>query len=351
MSIIEVNNLSKTFTYYEKKAGLRHSWRHLFHREELERHAVSQISFNIEQGEAVAFIGPNGAGKTTTLKMLTGILHPTSGHASVLGYTPWERAKAFKRNFAIVMGQKSQLWWDLPANESIYLNKCIYDIEDRIYQDTLDELAEMLDVTRLLGVQVRRLSLGERMKMEIIAALIHQPKLLFLDEPTLGLDYASQKKVRQFLRSYNEQKQATIILTSHYMKDIQDVCSRAIVIAGGKIAFDGRIDAMKKAFGDYKRVKVRFYEPWKEEEVYQWLGAHAVVHAHHGDTLDLQVEHEAIKTVSRLLIEHSGVEDWSIEEEPIEESIERIYVQQSKERGLNVGQEQSRAAELQSLEA
>ncbi|WP_229106811.1 ATP-binding cassette domain-containing protein, partial [Paenibacillus sp. 1001270B_150601_E10] len=149
MSIISVKNLSKTFTYYEKQAGLRHSWKHLFHREELMRHAVSNVSFQIEEGEAVAFIGPNGAGKTTTLKMLTGILHPTSGEALVMGYTPWERAKAFKKNFAIVMGQKSQLWWDLPANESICLNKCIYDIDDRTYQHTLDELAEMLDVAHL----------------------------------------------------------------------------------------------------------------------------------------------------------------------------------------------------------
>ena len=189
---IVVKHLSKSFDYYKKELGLKNSVRNLFHREKLVKAAVRNISFEVAEGEIVGFLGPNGAGKTTTLKMLSGIVYPTQGQASVLGFTPWERKKAFKMQFAIVMGQKNQLWWDLPANESLYLNKCIYEIEDREYQATLDELTELLDVKDLLSVQVRRLSLGERMKMELVAALLHKPRLIFLDEPTIGLDILSQ---------------------------------------------------------------------------------------------------------------------------------------------------------------
>ena len=187
--------------------------------------------------------------------MLSGILHPTGGGASVMGFTPWERRKAFKMQFAIVMGQKAQLWWDLPANESLYLNKCIYEIDDKVYQHSLAELTELLDVKDLLNVQVRRLSLGERMKMELIAALIHKPKLIYLDEPTIGLDIISQKKIREFLKYYNQEKNATVILTSHYMEDVEDLCKRAIIINQGRIVYDGDLKGVNDVFAQSKVIK------------------------------------------------------------------------------------------------
>ncbi|NKI24933.1 ATP-binding cassette domain-containing protein, partial [Paenibacillus dendritiformis] len=254
-----------------------------------------------------------GAGKTTTLKMLSGILHPSAGEAKVLGYVPWERRREFKRRFAIVMGQKSQLWWDLPANESIYLNKCIYGLGDREYRMTLDELAGMLDVRHLLGVQVRRLSLGERMKMEIIAALIHRPQLLFLDEPTLGLDFAAQQNVREFLRAYKEEKRATILLTSHYMRDIEQVCGRALVIHGGKIAYDGELTRISASFGRRKRMKVRFAADIPLIELRALVRMLAEVRAHQGMTAELEVAADEVKPLARLLLDHDLVEDWTVE--------------------------------------
>ncbi|MEQ7051285.1 ATP-binding cassette domain-containing protein [Paenibacillaceae sp. P-4] len=332
MSAITVRGLSKTFAYYHKQSGLTHSIRNLFHREQLYRHAVSSISFEIEQGEAVGFIGPNGAGKTTTLKMLSGILHPSDGEARVLGYVPWERQQAFKRRFAIVMGQKSQLWWDLPANESIYLNKCIYGVDDLEYRKTLDELAEMLDVTHLLGVQVRRLSLGERMKMEMIAALIHRPQLLFLDEPTLGLDFAAQQNVRQFLKAYKEEKKATILLTSHYMRDIEHVCSRALVIHSGEIAYDGELARMSGSFGRRKRMKVRFTAFVPPEQLQDLVRLLAEVREHQGMSAELEVAADEVKPLARLLLDHDLVEDWTVEDVPIEEVIEQLYEAKCAER-------------------
>ena len=201
--MISVNNLRKEFSYYKKGAGLQGSLNNLFHRQMLTKEAVKDVSFSVEKGEMMALLGPNGAGKTTTLKLLSGILYPTSGEVLVNGFVPWERKNEFKRSFAIVMGQKNQLWWDLPASDSLYLNKCIYDVDDREYKKTVDELSELLGVRELMNIQVRRLSLGERMKMEILAALIHRPGILFLDEPTIGLDIVSQQKIRDFLHYYN----------------------------------------------------------------------------------------------------------------------------------------------------
>src|SRR5512145_1284866 len=259
--IIRANHLSKSFDYYKKELGLKNSVKNLFFRKKLTKAAVSDISFEIDEGEMVGFLGPNGAGKTTTLKMLSGILHPTSGEASVIGYTPWERKKAFKMQFAIVMGQKNQLWWDLPANESLYLNKCIYEVDDRDYRFTLDELTELLDVKDLLNVQVRRLSLGGRMKMELVAALLHKPRLIFLDEPTIGLDIISQKKIREFFKYYNQQKKATVILTSHYMEDVEDLCKRVVIINEGQIVFDGDLHRVNDVFAQSKVIKLQLSDP------------------------------------------------------------------------------------------
>jgi len=231
---------------HQKEPGLRGSFKSLFNRKYYDVKAVDGVSLNIEEGELIGFIGPNGAGKTTTLKVLSGLLYPTSGAVSVLGYTPWERKPEFQKQFSLVMGQKNQLWWDLPAMESFILNKEIYEVPDIQYKKTLDELVELLDVKDFLKIQVRKLSLGQRMKMELIAALIHSPKILFLDEPTIGLDVVMQKKMRDFIKEYNKKYNATIILTSHYMDDVKELCNRVVIIDKGRILFDGALDEIIK---------------------------------------------------------------------------------------------------------
>src|ERR1700688_20081 len=233
MPAIEVNGLTKAFRTYKKQPGFSGAVKGLFHRQYEQTVAVNEVSFKIEPGELVGFLGPNGAGKTTTLKMLAGLLYPTSGSAKVLGYTPWERADGYRRQFALLLGQKNQLWWDLPARESLDLNAKIYGIPRDSFERTVAEMTELLAVKDKLNVMVRELSLGERMKMELIAALLHKPRVLFLDEPTIGLDVISQKAVRQFLRDYNRRHRVTILLTSHYMADIKELCERVIVIHQG----------------------------------------------------------------------------------------------------------------------
>ncbi|MBP7859921.1 ABC transporter ATP-binding protein, partial [Patescibacteria group bacterium] len=223
---IKVQNLSKTFKVHKKEEGLIGSVKGLFKREYKTIEAVKNVSFNIEQGELVGFIGPNGAGKTTTLKMLSGLLYPSEGKVKVLGYTPYERKHPFLKQISLVMGQKNQLFWDLPAIETFNLNKEIYEVDTKTYKKTLDELVEMLDIKEILNQQVRKLSLGQRMKCELVASLIHTPKILFLDEPTIGLDVVAQKKLRQFIKEYNEKYNATVILTSHYMGDVKELCKR-----------------------------------------------------------------------------------------------------------------------------
>ncbi|MBI3559248.1 ATP-binding cassette domain-containing protein, partial [Candidatus Gottesmanbacteria bacterium] len=229
MPTIIVSHLSKYYQVHQKEPGLGGSIKSLFRRKYYDVKAVDDVSLEIGEGELVGFIGPNGAGKTTTLKTLSGLLYPTKGEVSVLGYTPWKRQPEFQKQFALVMGQKNQLWWDLPAIESFILNKEIYEVQDERYQRMLADLADLLEVKDLLKVQVRKLSLGERMKMELIAALIHSPKVLFLDEPTIGLDVVAQKKMRDFIKIYNQKYQATIILTSHYMDDVKELCQRIII--------------------------------------------------------------------------------------------------------------------------
>lgn len=323
--LIKATNLSKTFDYYKKDLGLKNSLKNLFYREKLTKTAVDSISFEIEEGEIVGFLGPNGAGKTTSLKMLSGILHPTGGEASVLGYVPWERKKAFKMQFAIVMGQKNQLWWDLPANESLYLNKCIYEIDDKTYQSTLAELTELLDVKDLLNVQVRRLSLGERMKMELIAALIHKPRLIFLDEPTIGLDIISQKKFRQFFKYYNQEKKSTIILTSHYMDDVKDLCKRVIVINQGRIVFDGDLQRVNDVFAQSKIIKLQLSAAVAPET----LASFGEVREHSEFTATLQVPRVDLKECSKAILDQLPVIDFNIEDIPVEEGIGLLYQRQA----------------------
>lgn len=321
MSFIHVEGLSKQFEYYKKELGLRNSIKNLYHREKLIKDAVCDINFDIAEGEFVGFLGPNGAGKTTTLKMLSGILYPTSGKAEVMGYVPWERKKEFKKQFSIVMGQKNQLWWDLPANESFYLNKCIYELEDRAYQETLDELVELLDVKDLLDVQVRRLSLGERMKMELIAALIHRPKVILLDEPTIGLDIISQKKIREFLKVYNKEKKATILLTSHYMNDIEDLCKRVVIINQGKLAYDGDLSHVNDLFSQSKIIKLNLEEV-VAEGVLKKFGA---VKAYEGLSATLEMDKQNLKEKLKQILEVLPIVDFTIEDIPVEEGIAYLY--------------------------
>lgn len=256
MSAIVVTNLTKQFKVFRKPPGFSGTIQSLFHREYETVSAVNNISFRIEEGELIGFIGPNGAGKTTTLKTLSGLLHPTSGEVSVLGYTPFSRPTPFLKKIALVMGQKNQLLWDLPAMETLLLNKEIYEISDTKFREVVHDLSRILDAGDFLHVQVKKLSLGQRMKMELMAALIHSPQVLFLDEPTIGLDVVMQKNLRDFIKEYNRKYNATIILTSHYMEDVEELCKRVIMINHGKILFDGALTELIHKHAPYKVINM-----------------------------------------------------------------------------------------------
>src|SRR5437764_8778136 len=260
MPAIEASNLTKVYRTYRKERGLWGSIKGLFRRRYDETRAADQVSFKIEEGEFVGFLGPNGAGKTTVLKMLSGLLNPTSGDARVLGFVPWERRNEMKRQFSLLMGQKNALWWALPAQESLELNRAIYAIDRHRFEKVVDGLSELLEVGDKMNVMVRELSLGERMKMELISALIHEPRVLFLDEPTIGLDVVSQKRVREFLRLYNSEHRIVTMLTSHYMQDIEELCDRVIIIDHGKLFFDGPLDSIIDRFSGYKIISLSFEE-------------------------------------------------------------------------------------------
>ncbi|MEK6538499.1 MAG: ABC transporter ATP-binding protein, partial [Nitrospirota bacterium] len=255
---IHTKNLRKTYDYFKKEAGLTGSIKSLFWREKLYNEALKSISLEIEEGELVGFLGPNGAGKTTTLKILSGILYPSGGEASVLGHIPWKREPAYQKQFSIVMGQKNQLWWDLPAQESFTLNKEIYEIDERTYNHNLQELTELLDIKDIVDVPVRKMSMGQRMKCELAAALLHSPKVLFLDEPTIGLDIVSQDKIINYIEEYNRLKKTTVLLTSHYMRDVERLCKRVIVINHGAIIYDGSVENLMTTYADHKIIRLRF---------------------------------------------------------------------------------------------
>ncbi|HTI97417.1 MAG TPA: ATP-binding cassette domain-containing protein [Dongiaceae bacterium] len=323
MPVIEVNGLTKAFQTYKKQPGFSGAVRGLFSRRYEQTVAVKEVSFTIEPGELVGFLGPNGAGKTTTLKMLSGLLYPTGGSAKVLGYVPWERDDGYRRQFALLLGQKNQLWWDLPARESLELNGKIYGIPRAQFERTVDEMTELLACRDKLNVNVRELSLGERMKMELIAALLHRPKVLFLDEPTIGLDVVSQKTVREFLRHHNATRQTTILLTSHYMTDIKELCQRVIIIDHGTIFFDGRLDEVLDRFADFKVVTLQC-EAGKNFPA-ERLARYGEVMESSATEIKLRVKRDRVIPVCKALLDELPISDIDIQEVPIEDIIRQIF--------------------------
>ncbi len=326
MAAIEANQLTKTFRTYQKRHGFWGSVYGLFRREFTETRAASNITFTIQEGELVGFLGPNGAGKTTVLKMLSGLLFPSSGQAKVLGFTPWERKNDYRRQFSLVMGQKNQLWWDLPAKDSFDLNREIYGIERATFNRKLDELSKLLDVEDKLNVMVRELSLGERMKMELIASLLHSPRVLLLDEPTIGLDVVSQKKVREFIREYNRVHKVTILLTSHYMMDIEELCERVIIIDHGKIFFDGKLSEIVNRFAGHKILHFICKELPADEALAQ-MGE---VLEKKAGSIQLKVPRAQVAAVCREMFTRYTIEDINIEEVPIEDIIRQIFHTQTE---------------------
>jgi ABC-2 type transport system ATP-binding protein len=320
MAMIAAVDLTKTYRVVQKQEGVLGALRGLVRREYREVRAVDAISFSIEPGEMVAFLGPNGAGKTTTLKMLSGLIYPTSGEARVLGFVPWQRADAFRRQFALVMGQKNQLWWDLPAADSFQLHREIYAIPAVEFQQTLSELTELLGVEQLTRQAVRELSLGERMKMELIAALLHRPRLLLLDEPTIGLDVVAQGTIQRCLREYHARRGVTTLLTSHYMRDVEALCDRVLVINHGALVYDGPLAGIIERFSETKLVKLQFEESAPDD--LQRFGA---LVRREGPWADIKVERASVASVLAAILDRHIVADVSVEEPPLEEVISKVF--------------------------
>ena len=326
MAIIEIKNLSKTYRVYQKNEGLLPSIKGLFHRKYKEVHAVKDINFSVEEGEFVAFLGPNGAGKTTALKLLSGVINPDAGEATVMGHVPWERHNDYRRKFALVMGQKNQLWWDLPAMESFRLNQHIYNVPKAEFDKTRDELCEMLDVQSLLGRPVRELSLGERMKMELIAALLHQPDVLFLDEPTIGLDVVAQHKIQTFLKAYQKERNNTIILTSHYMKDIQALCNRVVIIANGSIYHDGSLAEIVDKFSGQKVVTLQMSDARSLDSLKRLPNVLEI----EAPRIKFQVDRDDVGRVLSEILGSHRVDDVVVEDPPLEEVISNVFSEAQK---------------------
>jgi ABC-2 type transport system ATP-binding protein len=324
---IHVQNLTKVYRTYQKEAGFFGALKGLVNRKYKETAAAKNVSLSVAEGELVGFLGPNGAEKTTVLKMLSGLLYPTSGEARVLGYVPWKRENEFKRQFALVLGQKNQLWWDLPAAESLELNRVIYGIDPAQARRTIDELTELLDVREKLDVMVRELSLGERMKMELIAALLHRPKVLFLDEPTIGLDVVSQKKVREFLREYTARNRITTLLTSHYMQDIEELCDRVIIIDHGQVFFDGALQDIINRLATHKIVTLSRRKGLRETD----FTLYGDVQEKSATEVKLKIPRDRFIAASRDLIASLEVDDFTVEDVPIEDIIREVFLTRQSE--------------------
>ncbi|MFC1623501.1 ATP-binding cassette domain-containing protein [Patescibacteria group bacterium] len=323
MAIINLKNISKSYEYYKKQPGLLSSFKNLFYREKLFAKAVKNISFNIEEGELVGFLGPNGAGKTTTLKMLSGILPPTDGEINILGYNPVNRDKKYQKQFGLVMGQKNQLWKDLPAMDNFILIKDIYEVPDNEFSKNLNELVDLLEIKDILNIQVRKLSLGQKMKCELVAALLHNPRILFLDEPTIGLDVVAQKNIRDFMKKYNKRNKTTIILTSHYMEDIKDLCKRVIIINLGKIIYDGNLNDLIKKYTPHKILKITFNNGGVKKEAIEKYG---IIEKFNPYSTIIKVDREKAKDVAiSILSSNLPVDDILIDEPDINEVIREIF--------------------------
>jgi ABC-2 type transport system ATP-binding protein len=321
-AVIDCKDLTRVFVTYRKREGLLGSLRSFVRRETTAKVAVDGVSFSVNRGELVGFLGPNGAGKTTTLKLLSGILHPTSGSATVLGHVPWRRESPFQRRISIVMGQKNQLWWDLPAQDSFLLNRDIYQIPERAFRARLGELTELFQLTDLTGQPLRKLSLGERMKCELVGSLLHSPEVLFLDEPTIGLDVVTQKRLREFIGEYGRRTGVTTILTSHYMRDIEELCDRAIIIDRGRIMYDGQLRELVERHATHKVVKVRFERPVAAATLERFG---EVARATDLQTA-LRVPRGRVPVVAAELLRQLPVEDIAIEETTAEEVIRQLFL-------------------------
>ena len=320
---ISLHELSKTYRVSEREAGMGAALRSLFRRRMQEVKAVDRLTFELAPGEIVGFLGPNGAGKTTTLKMLSGLLHPSGGDCRVLGALPWKRERSFLRQITLVMGQRNQLVWDIPAADSFELNRVIYRLDSVEYHRTLHELTELLELGPLLKKPVRNLSLGERMKCEIAAALLHRPQVVFLDEPTIGLDVTMQRRIRSFIGEYNRRYGATVLLTSHYMADVEALCRRVIVIHHGRLLFDGALSDLVQQFTAYKTIIVQLED------------CQADLHAY-GELLDcedgrftLRVPKDRTARITERLLAELPVIDLLVEDPPIEEVIDQVFSQEA----------------------
>ncbi|MBI4359123.1 MAG: ABC transporter ATP-binding protein [Candidatus Nealsonbacteria bacterium] len=321
MAAISVKHLKKYYRVHQKEPGLLGSLKSLVQRKYFNVEAANDVSFEIKEGELVGFIGPNGAGKTTTLKCLSGLLYPDAGEVQVLGFNPWDRKQTFLKQISLVMGQKNQLWWDLPPIETFNLNKEIYEVPDAQYKKTLDELVQLLEVEDVLKIQVRKLSLGQRMKCELIAALLHSPKVLFLDEPTIGLDVVMQKKIRDFIKEYNQKHQATIILTSHYMGDVEELCQRIMIIDKGQLVFDGQLSEIIQKYADHKLVSLILNQAVDPKVVAKIFPVKEFVYP----KLVLMVKRDQIASTTARALEQLPVADLSIEEAAIEDIIRELF--------------------------
>lgn len=334
MPAIETHGLSKTYVSHKKTPGISGALKGLFTREKVEVRAVTDISLSIEQGELVGFLGPNGAGKTTTLKMLTGILYPTAGTASVLGFNPSDRKAEMLKSISLVMGNKMQLWWDLPAWDSFLVLKELYEVDTAHFKQRTDYLLETLQLTDKVNIQVRKLSLGERMKCELVAALLHSPKVLFLDEPTIGLDVVSQKRIREFLLDLHRRDNCTIVLTSHYMQDVQELCKRVVVIDQGSLVFEGTLVALSKQFSDTRRLRLTLSEPVDPSTLVQF----GLVVSRDELEVVLDVPRDKVAATASEVLSKLSVADLSIEEVDIEDVVRSLFT-----RGSNVSRESSEA--------
>lgn len=321
--MLKCKNLSKAFRIYEKEPGIKGSLKAFFNRKYSINHAVESFDLSLKQGEVIGLLGPNGAGKTTLMKMFTGIIAPTGGSLEILGETPFDRKRVFQKQIALVMGQKSQLWWDIPAMDSFLLLKQYYEIKESDFRDRLDQLTKALDVRKILKIHVRKLSLGERMKMELISSLLHQPKIIFLDEPTIGLDLVAQKNVRNFVRDYQKKNNTTIILTSHYMADVTALCERIVMIHGGQKKFDGTLDKFESLLGTEKVLSVTFDQPQVQSNSF-WKELYPIW-SENNHTVEIRIPEKKLKDCTVEIFKNFPVVDFHTEKMPIERVMSSLF--------------------------